>query len=105
MANPTEHISIRIPVDVMVALRREALEVERSVSWVIVRKLSGRGVEDHAATCAGRHGNGAPSGSQSAYSRPETQAGPQQESSPAAPTNKSCPDCGALNGHQKWCKR
>lgn len=43
MASTSEHISIRIPKQVLDALRKEALIVERSVSWLIVRKLSGSG--------------------------------------------------------------
>src|SRR5579875_3023008 len=35
----TEHISVRLPAEVVAALRAEALELERSVSWVIVRRL------------------------------------------------------------------
>lgn len=121
MTSTSEHISIRIPAETMEALRREALELERSVSWVIVRKLSGRGVEGHA--------QGKPIGVHS-LSQPSIGTGladAQQVSSPAAPTNpqgrpaedftamardreksvpesKSCPNCGALSGHQKWCK-
>ena len=91
MASTSEHISIRIPAQTMAALRREALELERSVSWVIVRKLSGRGVEGHAAD--GLEGV-----------NPNTGRSREQVSSPAAPTkSRSCPECGALNGHQKWC--
>jgi uncharacterized protein (DUF4415 family) len=57
-ASTTEHISIRIPSDVMAALRRESLELERSVSWLIVRKLSGGSVEGHAER-GPRSGDGA----------------------------------------------
>lgn len=54
MGGTSEHITLRIPKDVIQALRREALELERSVSWVIVRKLSSAGrssaVEDRLGT-------------------------------------------------------
>jgi len=36
----TEHISLRIPSDLLAKLKAEALEVERSLNWVIVRKLA-----------------------------------------------------------------
>lgn len=40
MSGASEHITLRIPTAVIEALRKEALELERSVSWVIVKKLA-----------------------------------------------------------------
>ena len=105
MASTSEHISIRIPADVMAALRMEALEVERSVSWLIVKKLSGQ------ERARGRKlvGERKP---EDAERRIDQSAGPsghvlsegtRVQVPPSFPT-KSCPDCGALTGHQKWCK-
>lgn len=87
-ASTTEHISIRIPADVMTALRRQSLERERSLSWLIVKKLSERSLGGDAQSLGG--GDAAPRS--------------RSVSAGTSPNLKSCPDCGSLSGHQKWCK-
>jgi hypothetical protein len=90
MASTSEHISIRIPTELMEALRRESLELERSVSWVIVRKLSGRRAEGRAQS-AGSYPHLA-----SRTSSTVAKADAEQVSSPAAPekTPGHHPRCG-----------
>ena len=83
--------TIRIPDDVLARLEAEALEVERSLNWVIVRKLGGVAQQDRSRT--GTH--------QKKAGETPAAAG----SSPA--TAKKCPIQGH-NGFQRsdgyWCQ-
>ncbi len=97
-----------VPDELAQRLKADAALAGVSLRDYCVRLLSGRGVEGHAAggnesqvvasareRCAPRI---ASSHTQARKAKPQ-----QQVSSPAAPT-KPCDDCGALIGHQKWCK-
>jgi hypothetical protein len=68
MANTSEHISIRIPKKLLEAVRRDALQIQRSVSWVIVQKLdeaypglpTARDLSESRSKYPGRYSSGEP---------------------------------------------
>lgn len=111
-------IAARIPESLATEIQAEADAMGLPFSWAVRRRLSGRGVEIVAVTgrkCkdtlsreAGgiqptKSGNKDVTRECKSSEVPFDSATHKQVSSPAAPTN-SCPKCGALSGHQKWCK-
>src|SRR5690348_5155443 len=84
----TTHISIRLPADLVAELRAEAVREDRSLAWVIAKKLGG----------------GERRTQQSAV--PELDTAHYRRiagSNPARPTKSlGCPSCGAIGGlHQR----
>jgi hypothetical protein len=51
MASPTEHISLRLPKALVDELRREAQVEQRSLAWVIARRLHPNGPRVMATVC------------------------------------------------------
>lgn len=92
VTNTSEHISVRLPAQLVAELRAEAEAEDRSLAWVIARRLAGSA---RVAQLAERRAKSA----EDAGSIPAAGKLPVSSS-------KSCSQCGALNGlHQKGCKQ
>ena len=60
MANTTEHISLRLPADLVAELRAEAKREERSLAWVVAWRLRGTHRPSEADKTGTTSGSGNP---------------------------------------------
>ena len=98
----TKLISIRIPNGVLLAVDDIAKKERRSRAKIIIHALefsiARLEVVEHHLGIGGRQTQQAAVVDKLSRSSPTLKV-----SNPSSPT-KACPDCGALIGHQKWCK-
>lgn len=111
VANTSEHISIRLPAQLVAELRAQAEAEDRSLAWVIARRLEGGEAGNSSMQVASVRSNRKPvrlrKSADNTTLAERRDAGPQEGYMQGMPESRSqsCPECGALRGHQKWCKK